>query len=136
MTLPKDVAEAVDRLDNAVMFRAPNAVYDAYRAIRTHLLSQDTEMARKSEESTQQFIRGREWAELSGRNERRYEIAESRLAAANALLSRCFVQIGELTKGLDPHDSIYTELQRLGLDWMQHSEAGTAHIPEATHDHA
>lgn len=61
---------------------------------------------------------------------------QSRLAVADALLSRCFVQIGELTKGLDPHDPIYVELQQLGLDWMQHSEADTADLSENAHDRA
>ena len=81
MTLPKDVAEAVDSLNR----RAPDA---AWQIILAHLLSQDAEIGRLSQESIQRFIRGREWAELSGRNERRAELAESRLAAANALLQR------------------------------------------------
>lgn len=51
---------------------------------------------------------------------RRAEKAESRLAAANALLLRYCVQIGELTKGLDPHDPIYIDIQRLGADYMTH----------------
>jgi hypothetical protein len=59
---------------------------ESVEAIRAHMLSQDAEIERLIQESSQRFIRGREWAELSGRNERRAELAESRLATANALL--------------------------------------------------
>src|SRR6185312_8187894 len=45
---------------------------------------------------------------------------ESRLAEADALLLRYCVQIGELSKGLDPHDPIFVDLQRLGADYMAH----------------
>jgi hypothetical protein len=132
-----------------------------WRELRAHLLSQEAEIDRLSQESAQQFIRARDWAELSGKNEDRASLAESRLAAAtaeieqlqaglakhvnrvcelqsrlavaDALLSRCFVQIGELTKGLDPHDPIYVELQRLSLDWTQHGMRIPPHLSENAH---
>lgn len=137
MTLPTDVVEAVAKADQyAGTYEHGFAVKNAWDTIRAHLLSQDAEIERLSQESAQQFIRARDWAELSGKNEDRASLAESRLAVANALLSRCFMQIGELTKGLDPHDPIYVELQQLGLDWMQHSEADTDHLSENAHDRA
>ena len=55
-------------------------------AIKQALRDLEAENARLREESAQRFIRARDWAELSGRNERRADLAESRLAAANALL--------------------------------------------------
>ena len=56
------------------------------------------------------------------------KLAESRLATANALLLRYCVQVGELSKGLDPHDPIFVDLQRLGTDYMAHLQgAGNEH---------
>lgn len=133
MTLPQNVKDAVESLECEI---ADPEDCTAWQTIRANLLSQEAEIERLSQESAQQFIRARDWAELSGKNEDRASLAESRLAAADALLSRCFVQIGELTKGLDPHDPIYVELQQLGLDWMQHSEADTTHLSENAHDRA
>ena len=85
MTMPKDVQDARGELDAAHDQRFAPWRHQ-WRTIRAHLMSQDAEIERLIQESSQRFIRGREWAELSGRNERRAELAESRLAAANALL--------------------------------------------------
>ena len=103
MTLPKDVAdsladiagEAECRCDVAYTSRRlkdPTCNHDLAESvgiIRAHLLSQDAEIERKASELATQFIRARDWAGLSGRNERRAELAESRLATANALLREC-----------------------------------------------
>ena len=72
MTLPQNVKNAVAQLDNAMMFHADDLSYASWTAIRAHLLSQDAEIA-----------------DLIGKRDfllRHYNIAESRLAAANALL--------------------------------------------------
>lgn len=47
--LPDDVRKAVERLDNAVMFKAPNADYDAYLLIRAHLLAREAEVERAND---------------------------------------------------------------------------------------
>jgi hypothetical protein len=48
----------------------------------------------------------------------------TRLETANALLLRYCVQVGELTKWLDPHDPIFFDIQQLGADYMKHHLQG------------
>jgi hypothetical protein len=94
-------------------------------AIDAHLLSQDTEIERLSQESAQQFIRARDWAELSGKNEDRASLAESRLAAANALLRECY--------GFMESQSID---QRSWGETLSLGEKIDAHLSENAHDRA
>ena len=62
-------------------------------------------------EALMPFItRARDWAELSGRNERRADLAESRLAAANALLR----EIYDYGENMDLHERIKAHLQGAG----------------------
>ena len=80
MTLPQNVKNAVAQLDNAMMFHADDLSYASWTAIRAHLLSQDVEIA-----------------DLIGKRDfllRHYNLAESRLAAADALL-REIMEFGE-----------------------------------------
>jgi hypothetical protein len=120
MALPKEVVDGMECMRRES---------DSWHAVNDHLLSQDAEIERLQLEIDRRFGIAAEM--IAARKER--DDLQSRLAVDDALLSRCFVQIGELTKGLDPHDPIYVELQQLGLDWMQHSEADTAHLSENTH---
>lgn len=84
MTLPEDVAGAIE----ALIAHCPSDLQTYVETLRARLLSQDAEIERKSQEFATQFIRAREWAELSGRMERRAIDAESRLAAADAEVAR------------------------------------------------
>lgn len=72
MALPKDVQSAVAAADAAVVGCDDTIGVRQWRIIRAHLLSQDAEIA-----------------DLIGKRDfllRHYNLAESRLAAANALL--------------------------------------------------
>jgi hypothetical protein len=102
MTLPQNVANAVGNIDACRL----ETFDDDWLTIRDHLMRQEAEIA--------DLISKRDFLL------RHYNLAESRLAAANALLLRYCVQVGELTKGLDPHDPIYIDIQRLGADYMTH----------------
>lgn len=51
---------------------------------------------------------------------------DARLGEAEALLLRYCVQVGELTKGLDPNDHIFFDLQTLGADYVSYHERGRA----------
>jgi len=71
MTLPQNVKNAVAQLDNAMMFHADDLSYASWTAIRAHLLSQAAEIERLIGRAVPLV----EW-----------QLMESRLAAANALL--------------------------------------------------
>jgi len=108
----KAVHEGLRRNGTVVLYSAAfeRIVGDA---IRTHLLSQDVEIERmRTNENLSTLQHNKLLA--------KYELAESRVAMADALLLRYCVQIGELSKGLDPHDPIFVDLQRLGADYMAH----------------
>lgn len=51
---------------------------------------------------------------------RMFDREQRKRIAGDALLLRYCVQVGELTKGLDPNDPIYFDIQRLGADYMTH----------------
>ena len=90
MTLPQNVNDSLAEISGESECRCditytsrglkdPQCNHDmreSVEAIRAHMLSQDAEIERLIQESSQRFIRGREWAELSGRNERRAELAD------------------------------------------------------------
>ena len=113
MTLPQDVQDAVGVLDNACLNGRVIPSEDAWQTIRAHLLSQDAEIARLNAECEQRMLQAMQ-------NGQAAKVAESRIAAADALLLRYCVQVSELSKGLDPHDPIFTDLQKLGADYMAH----------------
>jgi hypothetical protein len=46
----------------------------------------------------------------------------TKLEMADKLLLRYCVQVGELTKGLNPNDPIFVDLQKLGADYIAHCE--------------
>jgi len=102
MTLTKNVKDAVSRVDRSL--REWRICQSPWQTIRAHLMSQAAEIDRLSQESAQQFIRARDWAELSGKNEDRASLAESRLAAAKA-------EIEQLQAGLAKHVNRVCELQ-------------------------
>lgn len=124
MTLPRVVQDAVDVADRTGgEYKYGFAVKNAWTTIRDHLMSQEAEIGRLEAMRLSERLAGNALADCARDFERqriRTESAESRLAAANALLLRYCVQIGELTKGLDPHDPIYFDIQRLGADYMTH----------------
>jgi hypothetical protein len=132
MTLPQNVKDAV-KFANAECGKSSDFTFDMsgadWQTIHAHLLSQDAEIERLQLEIDRRFGIAAEM--IAARKER--DDLQSRLAVDDALLSRCFVQIGELTKGLDPHDPIYVELQRLSLDWTQHGMRIPPHLSENAH---
>lgn len=76
MTLPKNVEDAVKRLDTACVDGRVMPSDDAWQTIRAHLVSQEAEIA--------DLISKRDFLL------RHYNDAESRVAAANALLRKVY----------------------------------------------
>lgn len=85
MTIPKNVQDAISRINHCEL----HSFDDDWLIIRAHLLSQDAEIARKEQEWHEMFDRAL--------------LAESRLAAANALLSEAWGFMNN--EGIDWFDS-------------------------------
>ena len=85
MTLPQPVQDAVDSADNDCGLELTYLTRDEWQTIRAHLLSQEAEIDRLqhdlSDADERSALRSRERTEAV----MRAELAESRLAAANAL---------------------------------------------------
>jgi len=88
MTIPKDVQDALSRVQLLCDAEADWADIDIvdWQIIRTHLLSQDAEIARLESQRESVERDCRDYRQIQIEDSARAELAESRLAAANAQL--------------------------------------------------
>ena len=88
MTIPKDVQEAVRNVAQSLRdtFIEDDIVHEQVSEIRAHLISQDAEIARLESQRESVERDCRDYRQIQIEDSARAELAESRLAAANALL--------------------------------------------------
>lgn len=108
MTIPQNVADAVGAADAAYgLYSSGFSGHRHWQTIRTHLLSQESEIDRLREST--HYANG--VADLAMKHR---DLAESRLAAANALLWEVYAYIDMFAPNSELYDEVEAHLQGAG----------------------